>query len=97
MFQSGGGEAPKDFTVSELAAEDGSTGERMELIDEQGCVVNTSIVRSLNKPRPNQLQIEITFSGFPDQAQVTYQSLVKPCHQDCSPACNRNYWVDSKG
>lgn len=36
MFQSGGGEAPKDFTVSELAAEDGSTGERMELIDEQG-------------------------------------------------------------
>ncbi|KAI1714210.1 PAN domain-containing protein [Ditylenchus destructor] len=92
----GSGISDKFFRVSELYAESSanpSKKTRVELIDEDGCISNPTIVQSLERISPTQLRIGIRFGGFADQAKVTYQALVKPCVYSCYAECNRKYFV----
>ncbi|KAI6217042.1 PAN-1 domain containing protein [Aphelenchoides fujianensis] len=91
-------EIPKDeagFIITELIAEDSVNF--VELIDAKGCVTNTPIVKSLERVSPNAFRVEIEFGGYPDQAQVTYQTLVKPCKAGgCDLDCNAHMYAHNR-
>ncbi|KAI6200731.1 hypothetical protein M3Y96_00765300 [Aphelenchoides besseyi] len=86
---------PSDsFLPTELIAEDSVN--IVKLIDSKGCVTETPLIKSIDRISPKKMKIKILFDGFPDQSQVTYQTLIKPCsvHQ-CNLECNSRFYVSN--
>ncbi|CAD5227238.1 unnamed protein product [Bursaphelenchus xylophilus] len=79
------------FIVSDLVAEDDK--DMVKLIDSDGCVANSTLVTSLERPANNQLRIGVKFGGFPEQSQVTYHTLGKICHAECDLQCNNKFYI----
>ncbi len=79
------------FFLSELVTEDSVNF--VELIDSNGCVTKTPLVQSLERVSRTEFRVEVVFGGFPDQSEVTYQTLVKSClSEDCEVDCNAEYY-----
>ncbi|KAI6214423.1 hypothetical protein M3Y94_00266600 [Aphelenchoides besseyi] len=82
------------FLITELIAEDSVNV--VKLIDSKGCVTDTPLIQSIDRISSKEMKVKILFDGFPDQSQVTYQTLVKPCHGDkCYLECNSKFYVSN--
>ncbi|CAJ0937656.1 unnamed protein product, partial [Mesorhabditis belari] len=90
-------EINQEFTVRNLILHRGGQIKPKILIDENGCVSDREMIKSMSRKSPNRLVIKLDFDRFDEETDISYSSLVETCSINCMPECNKDLLIEDIG